>query len=122
MLAVYVGDRTESDLLDILRYYRRDIRKPEIGRRLIDELVDSIGKLGVRQIGRRSDNLPVNYRRTTVEKHIIFYTINQPAGKLTVYHVRHGARKSLAPATHRRLASDAERHGHPLRPPRPSDN
>lgn len=121
MLEVWVGSRTDDDLMEVLRFYRLKVRQPEVGRRLLDRLVEAIERLGAHQIGRRTDDLPTNYRRTTVEKHIIFYTINQPAGKLTVYHVRHGARKTLAPATHQRLARDAERHGHPLRPPRFTD-
>lgn len=124
-LQVRAGTRVNTDLRGIASYLRSHGASPQSAERMVNELIDKMAWLGEHHVGRRvSDNLPADYRRYHVDKYIIYYRINEPENKMMVYHVRHGARKPLAPDTHRQMARTAERASFPLTPPprRPEDN
>ncbi|PZR98523.1 MAG: hypothetical protein DLM69_08565 [Candidatus Chloroheliales bacterium] len=116
-LQVRTGRRVNDDLRGIARYLRSEGVSREVSDHLVNELIDKMVYLGEHQIGRRvDDDLPADYRRYRVGKYILFYLINHPASKLTIYHVRHGARKPLTSRTHRQRGAQAERESFPLTP------
>jgi plasmid stabilization system protein ParE len=78
--------------------------------RLVRDLVTTMRKLGKSPYHRRtSDDLPDRFRRVVSGYYVIYYEVDQQTKTVYVYEVRHGARKPLKPATHRRLASRAHR-------------
>jgi plasmid stabilization system protein ParE len=118
-LQVRAGTRVSDDLRGIARYLRGEGTSREVADHLVNELIDKMVWLGEHHVGRRvNGNLPADYRRYHMSKYIIFYRINEAANLMTVYHVRHGARKPLQPGTHKQMARAAERANFPLTPPR----
>ncbi len=121
-LRIAVADEADEDLVGIARYYQ-ELNRLEAGRELVSLIYEEIAKLPSNPYRRRiGDGLPANYRRALLGGYIIYYRINEAAGYLLVYHVRYAGRRPLSANTHRRLASQAERDSHPLRPHNITDN